>query len=149
MVEATPSSSARLPTRRLAKRPFASQSATMDSGRKRIRTSRPAVPLTIDADRETRTRNPGPISLSDDDSSDDNDDNPVATSQQRGPSPVVPEDNQYLVERLLKRQVRRLHGRRRVKYLIQWKGYGPEHNSWVYQRDIHPELLRVFHASTF
>ncbi|KAH7016617.1 hypothetical protein B0J12DRAFT_586336, partial [Macrophomina phaseolina] len=65
------------------------------------------------------------------------------------PPPVIPEDNQYLVERLLKCQVRRLHGRRRVKYLVQWEGYGPEHNSWVCRRDIHPELVRAFHASTF
>lgn len=151
VVEATPSS-APLPTQRPAKRPLESHPATLDSGRKRIRTSRPAVPFTIDADRETRTRNLVPISLSDDDNSDDNDDESldlVATSQQRGPPPVVPEDNQYLVKRLLKRQVRRLHGRRRVKYLVQWKGYGPEHNSWVCRRDIHPELVRAFHASTF
>ncbi|KAH7021684.1 hypothetical protein B0J12DRAFT_733310 [Macrophomina phaseolina] len=100
-------SSAPLPTQRPVKQPLESHPATLDSGRKRIRTSCPVVPFTIDADRETRTRTLVPISLSDGDSINDSNDetlDPVASSQQRGPPPVIPEDNQYLVERLLKRQ---------------------------------------------
>jgi hypothetical protein len=52
------------------------------------------------------------------------------SSPSEGPPPVDAEDNQYAVEWLLKRRVRRLSGRNKrqvvVEYLVKWEGYGNE-----------------------
>lgn len=76
----------------------------------------------------------------------------AGTVEDLGPPPaVVPEDNQYSVERLLGRRVRRLGGRNRrkvIQYLVKWEGYGNEHNGWVNETDIHKDLIKAYAAST-
>jgi len=64
----------------------------------------------------------------------------AGTVQDLSPPPVDPEDNQYSVESLLERRVRRLGGRNRrkvIQYLVKWEGYGNEHNSWVNETGPH------------
>jgi Chromo (CHRromatin Organisation MOdifier) domain len=67
------------------------------------------------------------------------------------PSAVVPEDDQYFVEWLLERLVRRLGGRNRrkvIQYLVKWEGYGNEHDSWVNETNIHEDLIKTYATST-
>jgi hypothetical protein len=40
------------------------------------------------------------------------------------------EDGQFLVERLLGKRVRRVRRRKAVQYLVRWKGYTEEENTW-------------------
>lgn len=70
------------------------------------------------------------------------------TIQQSGPPPIVPEDDQYLVKRLLDCRMLKFGRRKLVEYLVEWEGYGPSHNSWVRERDIHHGLIRAFNASS-
>ncbi|EKG13876.1 Chromo domain/shadow [Macrophomina phaseolina MS6] len=60
--------------------------------------------------------------------------------------PAVLEKNEYYVDCLLQRRARRHQGGKRkvISYLVKWKGYGPEHNSWVLKRNIDTELVRMF-----
>lgn len=55
-------------------------------------------------------------------------------------------ENEYYVDYLLQRRARRHQGGKRkvTSYLVKWKGYGPEHNSWVLKRNIDTELVRMF-----
>jgi hypothetical protein len=46
------------------------------------------------------------------------------------PAPL--QNGDFVVERLLDR--RRRYGK--LQYLVQWKGYGPEHNSWEPERNV-------------
>jgi hypothetical protein len=56
------------------------------------------------------------------------------------PPPIVPEDNQYEVEKILD------HDKRRG-YLVRWAGYDQSGDSWVKEQDIHKELVREYRAS--
>ena len=56
------------------------------------------------------------------------------------PPPVVPEDNQYEVEKILD------HDRRRG-YLVRWAGYDQSEDSWVKEHDIHKDLVKEYKAS--
>jgi chromodomain-containing protein len=60
---------------------------------------------------------------------------------------VVPEDNQYTVERLLRRRVRRINGHRRkvTQYLVKWEGYPNEH---INVADIHEDIIKAYAAVT-
>lgn len=62
------------------------------------------------------------------------------------PPPVNPTNNEYYVDCLLQRRARCRRGGKRkiVSYLVKWRGYGPEHNSWVLKRNIDPELVQAF-----
>jgi hypothetical protein len=53
---------------------------------------------------------------------------------------VVPEDNQYEVEKILD------HDRRRG-YLVRWAGYDQSEDSWVKEQDIHKDLVKEYKAS--
>jgi len=55
------------------------------------------------------------------------------------PPPLIPEDNQYEVEKILD------HDRRRG-YLVRWAGYDQSEDSWVSERDIHEDLVREYRA---
>ena len=69
----------------------------------------------------------------------------VAGRVPRPPPPLVADgDDTYEVERILKHRV---NPRTQViSYLIRWRGYSPEHDSWVLDRDVHaPTLLRRYH----
>ena len=48
------------------------------------------------------------------------------------PPPGPLQNGDFVVERLLDR--RRRYGK--LQYLVQWKGYGPEHNSWEPERNV-------------
>ena len=60
------------------------------------------------------------------------------------PPPVVPEDEQYLVDRLLDKRVR---ARGQIEYLVRWQGYGPEWDLWRPARDIEASLIRDYEAT--
>ncbi|CAJ0929529.1 unnamed protein product [Ranitomeya imitator] len=50
------------------------------------------------------------------------------------PAPVLVEGElEYVVEKILDSRV----SRRKLQYLVKWKGYGQEDNSWVFASDVH------------
>ena len=59
------------------------------------------------------------------------------------PPPVVPDDEQYLVEALLDKRI----SRGRTEYLVRWKGYGPEDDMWRPASDIEQSLIDAYEAS--
>ncbi|CAJ0966952.1 unnamed protein product [Ranitomeya imitator] len=61
------------------------------------------------------------------------------------PAPVLVEGElEYEVEKILDSRF----SRRRLQYLVKWKGYGQEDNSWVVASDVHAtDLVRVFHLA--
>jgi hypothetical protein len=62
------------------------------------------------------------------------------------PPPVVPEDNQFEVDMLL-RGPSRIGGGSVLWYKVRWQGYGREHDSWVRAHDISPELIAAYESS--
>ena len=56
------------------------------------------------------------------------------------PPPVIPEDNQYEVEKILD------HDKRRG-YLVRWAGYDQSEDSWVKEQDMHRDLVKEYMAS--
>lgn len=58
------------------------------------------------------------------------------------PDPVIINDHEeYEVEQILNSRV----FRRQFQYLVKWKGYGAEHNSWEKAADVHaPELIQEY-----
>lgn len=75
----------------------------------------------------------------------------IQPTQQLEPPAIVSEDDQYIVERLLRRKVvSRGRGRRRRKvtqYFVQWQGYPDEHNTWVDEDDIHEGLITAYNGN--
>lgn len=71
--------------------------------------------------------------------------------QPEEPGPLEEDEevgDQYEVERLLFKQVRRL-GRAATPFegfMVRWKGWGPQHDSWVRSENIDPQLVRDFKA---
>ncbi|CAJ0938700.1 unnamed protein product [Ranitomeya imitator] len=61
------------------------------------------------------------------------------------PAPVLVEGElEYIVEKILDSRV----SRRKLQYLVKWKGYGQEDNSWVFASDVHAaDLVRAFHVA--
>ncbi|CAJ0948335.1 unnamed protein product [Ranitomeya imitator] len=61
------------------------------------------------------------------------------------PAPVLVEGElEYIVEKILDSRV----SRRKLQYLVKWKGYAQEDNSWVFASDVHAsDLVRAFHAA--
>jgi len=62
------------------------------------------------------------------------------------PPPVVVNDQvEYEVEKILNSQVQW----NKLQYLVKWKGYGHEENSWENVEDVHaPALVAHFHHET-
>jgi hypothetical protein len=60
------------------------------------------------------------------------------------PPPIVPEDDQYLVEALLDK---RITARGRTEYLVRWQGYGPEWDTWTAAADIEEGLIHDYEAT--
>ncbi|CAJ0950051.1 unnamed protein product, partial [Ranitomeya imitator] len=57
------------------------------------------------------------------------------------PAPVlVEEELEYVVEKILDSRI----SRRKLQYLVKWKGYGQEDNSWVFASDVHAADLLAF-----
>ena len=59
------------------------------------------------------------------------------------PPAVVPDDEQYLVECILQGPWYR-GGGKLAWYKVRWEGYGPEHDSWRREDDIHPGLIAEY-----
>ncbi|CAJ0965396.1 unnamed protein product [Ranitomeya imitator] len=61
------------------------------------------------------------------------------------PAPVLVDGElEYVVEKILDFRF----SRRKLQYLVKWKGYGQEDNSWVLASDVHAaDLVRAFHLA--
>ena len=58
------------------------------------------------------------------------------------PDPIIEaEEEVYVVNQLLDSRVRN----RKISYLDDWQGYGPEDRSWEPPENIHPDLITEFH----
>jgi len=67
--------------------------------------------------------------------------------QDIGPlAPVDAENNQFTVERLVEKRVRRVGRRKKVQYLVKWKEYPDSKNTWEDETDIHNDLIEAFEA---
>ena len=68
------------------------------------------------------------------------------------PPPIVPEDNQYEVERIIDHRSgrrRRPGGRRearRMEYKVHWSGYPEEDDEWIKEADIDEQLVQDYWA---
>ena len=56
------------------------------------------------------------------------------------------EDGQFLVERLLRRQVRRARKRKTVRYLAKWKGYTEEEHTSEDAVNIYEGLIEEYES---
>jgi Chromo (CHRromatin Organisation MOdifier) domain len=61
------------------------------------------------------------------------------------PPPLIPEDNQYEVERILEHRDAGRGRRKKREYLLRWEGYGEDSDSWVVREDIHEDLVKEYH----
>lgn len=68
----------------------------------------------------------------------------VESSADHRPSAVDPEDNQYKVEKLVRK--RRMRGK--VQYLVKWLGYPDNENTWEAINDINPDLVAAFETNS-
>jgi hypothetical protein len=63
---------------------------------------------------------------------------------------VVPDDDQFEVERVIDDRIVLVgRGRRKkmiTQYWVQWKGYPEEDNDWVDEADIHIDLINAYVA---
>ncbi|CAJ0965598.1 unnamed protein product, partial [Ranitomeya imitator] len=60
------------------------------------------------------------------------------------PAPVLVEVELEYVVKILDSRI----SRRKLQYLVKWKGYGQEDNSWVFASDVHAaDLVRAFHLA--
>ena len=60
------------------------------------------------------------------------------------PPPIIPEDNQYEVERIVEHRPRR--GRRGMEYKVHWLGYPEEDDEWIKEENIDAQLVRDYWA---
>ena len=60
------------------------------------------------------------------------------------PAAVDPDDCQFIVERLVRKRVRAVGRRKIVQYLVKWKGYPEDENTWEGETDIHDDLIKAF-----
>ena len=55
---------------------------------------------------------------------------------------IIDDEEEYIVERILNSRM----FQRWLQYLIKWKGYGTEHNSWEYASNVHaPDLIKEYY----
>ena len=58
------------------------------------------------------------------------------------PPEVVGDELEYKVQQILDTHRRQ----NAVKFLVSWKGYGPEHNQWIRKHDVHTkDLVTTFY----
>ena len=58
------------------------------------------------------------------------------------PPPIMPEDNQWIVDHIRDHKI----VRRKCQFLVHWEGYEDSHDSWVKEEDIDGELVREYLA---
>ncbi|CAJ0950595.1 unnamed protein product [Ranitomeya imitator] len=69
---------------------------------------------------------------------------PVVPSVDPPATVLVEGELEYVVEKILDSRI----SRRKLQYLVKWKGYGQEDNSWVFASDVHAaDLVRAFHLA--
>ena len=59
------------------------------------------------------------------------------------PAAVDPDDGQFIVERLVRKRVRRVGRCKKVQYLVKWEGYPHNENTWEDETDIHEDLIKA------
>ena len=73
---------------------------------------------------------------------------PTFSNQKKTPPPppeVIGNELEYEVEKILDSRRRKRGRSYQIEFLIKWKGYDSEHNSWEKKSDIHaPELMAQF-----
>jgi hypothetical protein len=71
---------------------------------------------------------------------------PIEGRRTRPPPPpeIVGGEERYEVEEIIDSRMRG----RRLQYLVRWKGYGREENSWILEGDLDaPDLIADFHGA--
>ncbi|CAJ0940100.1 unnamed protein product [Ranitomeya imitator] len=69
---------------------------------------------------------------------------PVVPSVDPPAQVLVEGELEYIVEKIWDSRV----SRRKLQYLVKWKGYGQEDNSWVFASDVHAaDLVCAFHMA--
>lgn len=58
------------------------------------------------------------------------------------------EDDQFLVERLIEKRLRWFRRRKVVQYLVKWKGYTEEENTWEDAVNIHEGLIEEYESGS-
>ena len=79
-----------------------------------------------------------------------NDENKFPLREPPRPGPVVPEDEQYIVEKILEhRDHTRGRGENKTvarQYRVRWEGYAEKDDQWVNEDDINAELIQAYRA---
>jgi hypothetical protein len=60
------------------------------------------------------------------------------------PAAIDLDDCQFIVERLVRKRIRRAGKRKSVQYLVKWTGYPEDENTWEDETDIHDDLIKAF-----
>jgi hypothetical protein len=58
------------------------------------------------------------------------------------PPPIIPEDNQYIVDHIRDHKI----VRRKRQFLVRWEGYDESHDEWVKEEDIDKVLVEEYIA---
>ena len=52
---------------------------------------------------------------------------------------------EYVIEKILdKRNVKYYHAKTKQEFLVKWKGYGDEHNSWEPKSNLSVEIIKEY-----
>jgi hypothetical protein len=67
----------------------------------------------------------------------------------RPPPIIVNEVPQFLVDKIVKKRIRKFGKGFQTQYLVQWQGYPPEENTWepISSFQDFPEILQAFEAN--